>query len=110
MIEVYQLKPYNDHYRQHDSNQCLKKLTQAMKSYLKRPSYMPGRYGGEEFVALLPNTDSAGAKRVGQCIIETVRALQLEHKFSVVASLVTVSVGGATCNSNSGHTLEDVIK
>lgn len=110
MIDVDHFKPYNDHYGHPAGDECLKKVTQAMKSCLNRPADLLGRYGGEEFIALLPNTDSAGAKRVGQCIIETVRALQLEHKFSVVAPVVTVSVGGATCNYTTGHTLEDVIK
>ena len=110
MIDVDHFKLYNDHYGHPAGDECLKKVTQAMKSCLHRPSDLLGRYGGEEFIALLPNTDSAGAERVAQCINQKVRALQLGHKFSPVAPVVTVSVGGATCTYTTGHTLEDVIK
>lgn len=110
MIDVDHFKLYNDHYGHPAGDECLKTVTQAMRSCLHRPADLLGRYGGEEFIALLPNTDSAGAERVAQCIIQKVRALQLEHKFSPVTPVVTVSVGGATCNYTAGHTLEDVIK
>ncbi|MDQ2078439.1 diguanylate cyclase domain-containing protein [Marinimicrobium sp. ABcell2] len=110
MIDVDHFKPYNDHYGHPAGDECLKRVTEAMKKCLHRPSDLLGRYGGEEFIALLPNTDSAGAERVGECINQSVRALALEHKNSPTASVVTVSVGGATCNYTTGHKLEDVIK
>jgi diguanylate cyclase (GGDEF)-like protein len=110
MIDVDHFKPYNDHYGHPAGDECLKTVTQAMKACLHRPADLLGRFGGEEFIALLPNTDSTGAERVAQCINKSVRALQLEHKFSPAGSVVTVSIGGATCNYTTGHRLEEVIK
>ncbi|WP_286876163.1 diguanylate cyclase, partial [Marinimicrobium sp. UBA4509] len=60
MIDVDHFKPYNDHYGHPAGDRCLKQITQAIKGCLQRPSDLLGRYGGEEFIALLPETDLAG--------------------------------------------------
>lgn len=110
MIDVDHFKPYNDHYGHPAGDRCLKQITQAIKGCLQRPSDLLGRYGGEEFIALLPETDLAGARHIGQCINRAVRELSLEHRHSPVGDCVTVSIGGATCHHSMGHTLEEVIK
>ncbi len=110
MIDVDHFKPYNDHYGHPAGDRCLKEITQAIKSCLQRPSDLLGRYGGEEFIALLPETNLAGARHIGQCINRAIREIALEHRHSPVANYVTVSIGGATCNHSMGHTLEEVIK
>ncbi len=110
MIDVDHFKPYNDNYGHPAGDRCLKQITQAIKGCLQRPSDLLGRYGGEEFIALLPETDAAGARHIGQCINRAIRELSLEHRHSPVAGHVTVSIGGATCNHSMGHTLEEIIK
>ncbi|WP_341937687.1 diguanylate cyclase [Marinimicrobium sp. C2-29] len=110
MIDVDHFKPYNDHYGHPAGDRCLKQISRALKSCLHRPADVLGRYGGEEFIALLPDTDRAGAKRVAECLNDAIRELDLEHRFSPSGDRVTVSIGGATCNHSMGHSLEEVIK
>lgn len=110
MIDVDHFKPYNDHYGHPAGDRCLKQISRALKSCLHRPADVMGRYGGEEFIALLPDTDRTGAKRVAECLNDAIRALELEHRFSPSGDRVTVSIGGATCNHSMGHSLEEVIK
>lgn len=110
MIDVDYFKPYNDHYGHPAGDQCLKQITQALKSCLHRPADLLGRYGGEEFIALLPNTDRAGAQQVAKSINQSIRDLAVEHRYSPVTDRVTVSIGGATCSHSMGHSLEEVIK
>lgn len=110
MIDVDHFKPYNDHYGHPAGDRCLKQITQAIKGCLQRPSDLLGRYGGEEFIALLPETDRAGARHIAECVNRAIRELSLEHRHSPVAQYVTVSIGGATCSHSMGHTLEEVIK
>jgi len=50
------------------------------------------RYGGEEIVVLLPNTDLLGAMKIAEDIRMTIRALQIEHKGNP-AGLMTISAG-----------------
>lgn len=110
MIDVDHFKPYNDHYGHPAGDRCLKQITQAIKGCLQRPTDLLGRYGGEEFIALLPETDLTGARHMAHCINETVRELGLEHRHSPTAGCVTVSIGGATCHHSMGHSLEEVVK
>ncbi len=110
MIDVDHFKLYNDHYGHPAGDACLKKVTQAIKSCLHRPQDILGRFGGEEFVALLPETDIEGTFKVAEAINKAVNALEIRHDVSPTHRRVSVSVGGATCNQTTGHDLEELIK
>lgn len=110
MIDVDHFKLFNDHYGHPAGDACLKKVTQAIKSCLQRSADILGRYGGEEFVVLLPETDANGAMRVAQSISEAIEQLQLRHDVSPTSHYVTASIGGATCLRTTGHDLEELVK
>lgn len=110
MIDVDHFKLFNDHYGHPAGDACLKKVSQAIKSCLHRSGDILGRYGGEEFVVLLPETDAKGAMRVSQSIGEALAELQIRHDVSPTDSYVTASIGGATCLRTTGHDLEELIK
>lgn len=110
MIDVDHFKLFNDHYGHPAGDTCLKKVTHAIKSCLHRSSDILGRYGGEEFIVLLPETDSNGAMRVAQAISEAMENLQIRHDVSPSGAYVSASVGGATCLRTTGHDLEELIK
>ncbi|MGH8854930.1 MAG: diguanylate cyclase, partial [Telluria sp.] len=54
------------------------------------------RYGGEELVLLMPETDAADARQVVAGICEAIAHMLIPHEASSVAPVLTVSVGGAT--------------
>jgi diguanylate cyclase (GGDEF)-like protein len=110
MIDVDHFKLFNDHYGHPAGDACLKKVTQAIKGCLHRTTDILGRYGGEEFIVLLPETDAKGALCVAQTIGEAISALQIRHGVSPTAPYVTASLGGATCLRTTGHDLEELIK
>lgn len=110
MIDADHFKLYNDHYGHPPGDSCLQKITRAIKSCLHRPTDLLGRFGGEEFIVLLPETDINGAFRVAESIKKAVEAEALPHEASPTSKVVTVSVGGASCASTNGHTLEELIK
>lgn len=110
MIDVDHFKLFNDHYGHPAGDACLKKITQTIKSCLRRPLDLLGRYGGEEFIVLLPETDSVGAFRVACSINQAMEAMGLRHDVSPTSHVTTVSIGGATCSRAAGHTLEELIK
>ena len=88
MIDVDHFKLFNDHYGHPAGDACLKKITQAIKSCLRRPLDLLGRYGGEEFIVLLPETDSVGAFRVAGSINKAVEALGLPHDVSPTCPVI----------------------
>ncbi|CAK0773129.1 hypothetical protein CCP3SC1_60025 [Gammaproteobacteria bacterium] len=59
-------------------------------------SDLVARYGGEEFVCILPKVDSSGLVFMGNRLIENINKLRIPHKYSKVASHITISMGGAT--------------
>jgi len=110
MIDVDHFKLFNDHYGHPAGDTCLKKITQAIKTCLLRPSDLLGRYGGEEFIVLLPDCDTLGALRVAESIQEAIRQAQIIHAVSPTSEFVTVSIGGATCLRTTGHDMEELVK
>jgi diguanylate cyclase (GGDEF)-like protein len=59
------------------------------------PDGLVCRWGGEEFLALLPDTDAAAAAAVARRTLTTIRDLALPHA-AATAGRVTVSIGFAT--------------
>lgn len=96
MLDVDFFKRYNDSYGHQQGDACLRAVAQAAATALRRPADLVARYGGEEIVALLPNTDIAGGKAVASTIQENLAALRIPHCASDVADHVTVSIGVAT--------------
>ncbi len=96
MLDIDYFKNYNDHYGHLEGDNCLIKVASFLKSCVKRPHDLVGRYGGEEFIILLPNTSVEGAQLLAEKIVVGVRALGIDHETSKCAQTVTVSVGVAT--------------
>lgn len=111
MIDVDDFKHYNDRYGHAAGDTALRTVARCLNDSIKRPGDFAGRYGGEEFCAVLPNTDMSGAVRVA----ETIRAAVLaagEPNVGSAHGKLTVSIGVA---SHSGiaaadDTVEDLIR
>jgi len=110
MIDIDHFKLYNDHYGHPAGDACLRQLSRAIESCLRRPGDLLGRYGGEEFIVLLPETSAEGAEQVARSINQAIAELRLRHDVSPTSDRVTASIGGATCMRTSGHSLEELIK
>ena len=102
MVDIDHFKLYNDHYGHAMGDQCLRSVALAIQGLFKRPSDVVGRYGGEEFLAVVPGADKEGALHLGRELVERVAALELEHLASPVSPKVTVSAGAATTVPENG--------
>jgi len=92
MIDVDRFKLFNDRYGHPEGDECLRRISRAIKDTVFRPGDVTARYGGEEFAVLLPDTDEAGASIIGERIRQAVLLLAIEHDASR-EHFVTVSVG-----------------
>ncbi|MGC1547499.1 MAG: sensor domain-containing diguanylate cyclase [Rhodanobacter sp.] len=95
MTDVDFFKRYNDHYGHLLGDECLCMVASKLKHVLHRHSDFAGRYGGEEFVAIMPGTDAIGASKIAADILHAIRELNLPHAKSDFGR-VTLSVGVAT--------------
>ncbi len=93
MIDLDQFKKFNDNYGHHEGDSCLKGAADAMRRVCSRPADTVSRYGGEEFVILLPETDSAGAKHIASKLVAEVYALGIRHDHNRGHGVVTISCG-----------------
>jgi diguanylate cyclase (GGDEF)-like protein len=92
MLDVDWFKGNNDTYDHLEGDECLKRLANVIKESLQRPTDLAIRYGGEEFLCLLPDTDHQGTEHVAKKMLEAVRDLAIEHKLSEF-KVVTISIG-----------------
>jgi two-component system chemotaxis family response regulator WspR len=103
-------KRYNDHYGHQAGDDCLKKVATALTTTVHRPADLVSRYGGEEFVMILPDTTSEGALAVAQKVLHSVRSLSIPHENSDAADHITLSIGVATLCPQEGSNPEELIE
>jgi len=96
MIDIDHFKAYNDSCGHLAGDDCLRAVAQALKIPLERAADFVGRYGGEDFLGILPETDEEGAMMVARELLEGVASLNISHPASPLGGKVTVSIGIAT--------------
>jgi len=95
MIDVDHFKLYNDTYGHLAGDEVLKSVADTIKGCCQRSTDLPARFGGEEFVVILPSTAPSDVLRFGQELCRAVAAMKLPHSASSVGPYLTISVGGA---------------
>ena len=93
MIDVDKFKQYNDYYGHLRGDKCLIAVAQILEACTQRTSDLIARFGGEEFVALLPDSDLEGAMTVAEDCLEAILDAEIPHLKSDVMPCVTVSIG-----------------
>lgn len=104
MIDVDHFKKVNDSYGHQAGDQVLRELSKLMQASFPRTDVL-GRFGGEEFMALLPHSQLEQARVAADRFIAAVR----EHAFTVPGGLpyeCTVSIGIAEWNGKDETFLE----
>lgn len=96
LCDIDFFKQYNDIYGHLAGDRCLQDICQSLRYCIQRPADLIARYGGEEFVILLPETDIAGTYSVAKRVHTVVSNLAIPHRGSRIASVVTLSIGGAS--------------
>ena len=89
-VDVDHFKRVNDTYGHEAGDEVLRRLARTLESRL-RGSDVVARLGGEEFVALLPDTDLNGAQSIAQALVTAMAEQQ-----DPVVGTITISAGVAT--------------
>jgi diguanylate cyclase (GGDEF)-like protein len=110
MIDVDFFKRFNDIYGHTRGDDCLKAIAKTLFRTVERNDDFEVRYGGEEFVVILPYTGEEGAESIAVKLLESVRALRIPHEQSDAADHVTISIGVTAVNVVYGHNYMDYIR
>jgi diguanylate cyclase (GGDEF)-like protein/PAS domain S-box-containing protein len=95
MLDVDFFKTYNDHYGHLTGDESLRQVGASLGAALRRSGDLVCRYGGEEFAVILPGTELAQARLIGQKLQACVTALGIVHASAPLGQL-TISAGIGT--------------
>ncbi|WP_051275372.1 GGDEF domain-containing protein [Aestuariibacter salexigens] len=110
VIDIDHFKQYNDHYGHGAGDVCIRKVANIINTQVQRSGDFVGRYGGEEFVCLLPDTPTSGALSVAQSMLESVAEAHIPHEYSPVRPFVTVSIGLSTITPTAKSDQDDLFE
>ncbi len=96
LCDVDHFKHFNDTHGHVQGDNTLRAVAGVLSQAANRPGDTVARYGGDEMVLLLPDTDDGGAREVGERVLRQVAELAIPHDASKTGPIVTVSVGVAT--------------
>lgn len=95
IFDIDKFKVYNDTFGHPAGDKVIASVAKTASSFLQRSTDFFGRYGGEEFVAIMIGNDARSAFEFMQTVRQAVEDLRIPHDPSV-SQWVTMSIGGVT--------------
>jgi diguanylate cyclase (GGDEF)-like protein len=105
MIDIDYFKKYNDSLGHLEGDMALIAIAKCLKSNVKRETDFVARFGGEEFVCVLPFIQKDEALEFAKSLVQNVEDMKILHPMSLHSKYVTISVGMASAvpNDNNSH-------
>lgn len=95
IMDIDNFKHYNDTNGHPAGDTLLKALSELIKSAIRKVD-IPCRYGGEEFVVILPETSKHDAKKVAEKLVSRINNYHFDHASGQPLGFISVSMGLAT--------------
>lgn len=96
MVDIDAFKAYNDHVGHLQADEGLTAVAEVIRQTVHRAGDFAARFGGEEFVILLPGADTEAARGFAERLRQAIEARALPHPASPVGPVLTVSLGVAS--------------
>lgn len=110
LVDLDHFKSFNDHAGHQAGDHCLARVAGAIALSARRPLDVAARYGGEEFVVLLFDVKRDRVEELCRELHANVAALQIPHPASSVGPHVTVSIGAACVEPQTGRHHDGLIQ
>ncbi|TAK89796.1 MAG: GGDEF domain-containing protein [Aquabacterium sp.] len=108
LMDVDHFKAFNDRYGHPAGDQCLKHVARALQQHVPPQVGCVARWGGEEFIVVLPRAQLHVAMRRAQALCHVVHGLGLRHDAAPTLGCVTISVGVAVVRPSSGASIDSI--
>lgn len=109
-IDIDFCAQFNEHYGNSMGDACIKRVAQSINNTLRRPEDFVGRYEGQRFVFILPDTNVANGKAASERIRADIERQAIEHKGVGEKARVTVSIGAISFKPSDSHSRSTVLK
>jgi diguanylate cyclase (GGDEF)-like protein len=109
LLDIDSFKQYNDYYGHPAGDRVLRSVARTAASFMRRPTDLAARYGGEELVLLMPDTDTAQAQQMIVGLGKAIEQMGIAHATSVTAPVLTASLGGATLDLDNAESAEELL-
>lgn len=96
MIDVDFFKKYNDTFGHQQGDICLKQLATILKQSVKDSTTIVSRFGGEEFLIIIPNVTEETVLKLAQRILKAVSKSKIKAAETTISKYVTISMGIST--------------
>ncbi len=110
LMDVDNFKEFNDNYGHVAGGDCLRTVAQTLDHSVERRTDLVAKYGGDEFVALLPDSDAESSVAVAEMLRMEIMNLDIKHSYSPVSDVVTISIGVSTIIPHAGASQEMLVK
>ncbi len=111
IYDIDHFKYYNDSFGHWAGDECLRTVSAAIGKTMDSIDAFVGRYGGDEFVIILPGADPATAKKHAETIRSAIENLAIPHAEYAPSEIITLSIGVASVEPDSmGGSPEKLVK
>jgi len=108
LLDIDHFKAFNDTYGHISGDGCLRDVAWAVSRVAGRATDIVARFGGEEFVLLLPETPLSGALILAEMVRQSISDLAIPHRLSS-SRHVTASLGVASRKVLPGSSVLDIV-
>lgn len=104
MIDIDFFKSFNDEYGHLAGDECLKAVAALIQQQLRPGQDLAVRYGGEEFLIVLPDTELAEATEIAERFRAAIESRAIPRPPAETGNVVTVSIGAAIIRPDDSAT------
>jgi len=106
VADIDQFKNINDHFGHQYGDDCILEVAEILAQQTSRSNDLPARFGGDEFVIILPNTLSEGALSLAENICVRLEQRKIAQAPNALYEVVTLSIGCATLTPNKTNDIK----
>lgn len=109
LMDLDNFKQYNDSNGHPMGDRALQSVAMALSECAQRSRDLAARYGGDEFIVMLPGCDARTAHEVALALRKCVTDLNLSYQLDVEHGTLGLSVGGATVVPSASLRPQDLV-
>lgn len=106
VADIDQFKNINDHFGHQYGDDYILEVAEILTQQTSRSNDLPARFGGDEFVIILPNTLSEGALSLAEDICVRLEKRKIAQAPNALYEVVTLSIGCATLTPNKTNDIK----